>query len=126
MHPTCMLISKLCTVVSIDGYYQKRSEYLQNFLKLKGIHDCVPLLQVPLHNVVYMTLYCVILCTLSMYILTPFSGNVFILTVDGISMRWFLSTLSISRELISKREAGRLSSMLSNSSSSVTCCSLHG
>ena len=41
-------------------------------------------------------------------------------------MRWFLSRLSISKDFISKREAGILSNMLSNNNSSVTRCSLEG
>ena len=43
-----------------------------------------------------------------------------ILTVEGSSMMWFLSRFSISRDFMSKRVEGILSSRLSNSSNSVT------
>lgn len=41
-------------------------------------------------------------------------------TVGGSSMMWFLSRFNISRELMSKRDGGIVSSRLSNSNSSVT------
>ena len=43
-----------------------------------------------------------------------------ILTVEGSSMMWFLSRFSISRDFMSKRVEGILSSRLSNSNNSVT------
>lgn len=42
------------------------------------------------------------------------------LTVEGSSIMWFLSRFSISRDFMSKRVEGILSSRLSNSNSSVT------